>query len=238
MIPVIGLTTYREPVDRPGWHGQVCDLVPHDYSRALERVGAAVVLLPPATDAAVAAAATRRLDGLVVAGGADVNPARYGQRPGPEVTDWDDARDASELAHLAAADEAGLPVLGICRGMQLLAVAHGGVLHQHLPTMLRHDDHSGGQGTFSPIRVSPVAGTRLADVLSGADVTVSCHHHQGVAEHPGLVASAVAADGSLHAVEAPGDRFVVGVQWHPEAGDDLRLFEALVAAARDAAARR
>lgn len=230
-IPVIGITTTRERVDRAGWPGQQADLLTTRYARAVERAGGSPVLLPPAVSAASAAAATSRVDGIIIAGGIDVSPVRYGERPGPHVSEWDDARDASELAHLAAAEQCAIPVLGICRGMQLLSVFLGGRLHQHLPDVVFSTEHSGSPGSFSPVVVRSRPGTRMARIMDVPEALVMCHHHQGVAEHPGLVVGAVAVDGSVHALEAPGERFVLGVQWHPEIAFGHRVFTALVDAA-------
>lgn len=231
LIPVIGITTYREPADWRGWPNVPADLLPSEYARAVERAGGVAVLLPPvgSDDRAIAAAA--RIDGLILSGGADVNPARYGEQPHPTVTRWADDRDASELRYLAQADARELPTLGICRGMQLMAVARGGSLDQHLPDELGTEAHSGAASSYSQQQVAIEAGHRIS-ALVGEQVRVQCHHHQGVHEHPGFVATATSDDGALHAMEAPGDRFVVGVQWHPEAGADLGLFTGLIEAAR------
>ncbi|MFK4791071.1 gamma-glutamyl-gamma-aminobutyrate hydrolase family protein [Microbacterium sp. ZW T5_56] len=230
-IPVIGITTYRQSATWGTWPGVDADLLPAAYARAVEEAGGAPVLLPPVADAAMAAAVADRLDGIIVAGGADVSPSRYGQEPDPAVTVWYDDRDASELAYLAAADADELPVLGICRGMQLMAVAAGGTLIQHLPDAGGDEVHSGGDGVYGHVAVNVAHGTRIAQIL-GERAEVECHHHQGVGEHPGYVVTARGADGIAHAMERPGDRFVVGVQWHPEEGADRELFAALVAAAR------
>jgi putative glutamine amidotransferase len=170
-----------------------------------------------------------RLDGLLIAGGADINPARYGQAPDPHVTRWYDDRDAWELALLAAADAVSLPVLGICRGMQLMAVAAGGSLIQHLPHVVGHGRHSGGD-RYEPMPVEIDEGHRISELL-GPYLVAPCHHHQAVAEHPGYVATAHDADGVLQAMEAEGEAFRIGVQWHPETTDDARLFIGFVAAA-------
>lgn len=235
LIPVIGITTYRQNADWRGWPNVLADLLPAEYAQAVEQAGAVAVMLPPVATAAHAAAAAARLDGLILAGGADINPARYGEEPVPEVTVWMDDRDASELFYIAAADEHDLPILGICRGMQMLAVARGGRLDQHIPALLGNESHSGGPSYYHDVDVTVPAGYRISDLLP-EQLSVDCHHHQGVAEHPGFVATATSADGYLHAMEEPGDRFVVAVQWHPEAGAERGLFRGLVAAAQDRAA--
>ncbi|MBO9625988.1 MAG: gamma-glutamyl-gamma-aminobutyrate hydrolase family protein [Microbacterium sp.] len=228
--PIIGITTYRQAADWGTWRQVVADLLPSDYARSVEKAGGIPVLVPPLADREAARAVLGRLDGLLIAGGADVNPARYGQEPDATVVRWYDDRDDSELWLLAEADGLRLPVLGICRGMQLMAVAAGGTLVQHLPDVVGHDRHTGGDNAYAPIPVVVEPGHRLSGLL-GDGVTSASHHHQAVAEHPGFVATARDADGVLQAMEAEGDRFEVGVQWHPETTDDVRVIEGLVEAA-------
>jgi len=172
-----------------------------------------------------------------VTGGPDVTPAAYGEEPAPHTRDSRPARDAWELALLEASEPTRLPVLGICRGMQLVAVHAGGVLDQHVPDLVHHDGHRPGASAFgtTPVEVAPES--RLASLV-GTRVDVPCHHHQSVQSHPGLVAVAHAADGLLEAVERPGEPFWLAVQWHPEQVTDAGLFAGLVAAARDRAAAR
>lgn len=226
--PVIGITTYRETARWGVWNCPAV-LVPADYVRQVSGAGAVPVLLPPiAGDVEV----LDRLDGLVVAGGADVDPARYGAdrspRTGPPAAD----RDEAELALLAAAVERDLPVLAVCRGLQLLTVLRGGTLVQHLPDVVGSDVHVPAPGTYgnNAVRVAP--GSRLAGLL-GTEAVWSCHHHQAVEVlGDGLTATAWAEDGTVEAAELEGARFVLGVQGHPEVGDDARLFAGLVDAAR------
>ena len=170
-------------------------------------------------------------------GGADVDPGRYGEDPHPRTASWRPDRDAWETALLDAADAAGLPVLGVCRGMQVMAVRAGGALDQHVPDLVDHEDHSPGADAFGEVAVTTVAGTRLAGLV-GDRLSVNCHHHQSVAAHPGFTASAYAADGTLEAMEAPGDRFCLAVQWHPETAADVGLLAGLVRAASEFAASR
>lgn len=231
MRPVVGISSYREPASWGQWQRVPADLLPQRYADAVSRGGGVPVLLPPYADASTAAAALERLDALVIAGGADVDPARYGQPPGPRTTGWRADRDASELALLDAAADRALPTLGVCRGMQVMAVHASGSLLQHVPDVTGHDRHSPGPDVYGPITVHTVDGTRVADLL-GPTLTVPCHHHQAVAEHPGLTAAAHAADGLLEAIEHPGRAFWLGVQWHPETSTDLRLFAGLVDAAQ------
>lgn len=230
MTPVIGLTTYREQAAWGVWH-QRADLLPAQYAGAVEAVGAVPLLLPPVAAAGAAEAVVARLHGLVVSGGADVDPDRYGAKPHPRTAGWRPDRDAWELALLDAADAAGLPVLGVCRGMQLMAVHAGGVLDQHTPDLVGHEEHSPGGDVFGTVRVATEPGSRLAGLVGGA-VTVSCHHHQSVRSAPGFRTVATAADGTLEAIEAGGERFCVGVQWHPETAADIGLLAGLVEAAR------
>jgi gamma-glutamyl-gamma-aminobutyrate hydrolase PuuD len=204
-------------------------LVPADYLRQVSGAGGVPVLLPPIPgDAEV----LDRLDALVLAGGADVDPARYGAdrspRTGPAAADRDDA----ELALLGAALQRDLPVLAVCRGLQLLTVLRGGTLVQHLPDVVGSDAHVPAPGTYGDNAVSIAPASRLAGLL-GTEATWACHHHQAVDRlGDGLTAVAWAQDGTVEAAELDGARFVVGVQGHPEVGDDARLFAGLIEAAR------
>ncbi len=228
--PLIGITTYREPATWRRWDGVDATLLPAAYTDAVRAGGGTPVLIPPLGIADQASLLVSRLDGLVISGGSDVNPSRYSAEPGPYTVGWRDDRDVSEMALLDAADDIELPVLGICRGMQLMAVTAGGSLLQHVPDAVGHDRHSPGPAAYGAVQVRPVPGSRLAGILGDA-VTVACHHHQAVADHPGFVGAATADDGLLEAMETPGNRFRLGVQWHPETQTDRRLFEALSEAA-------
>lgn len=235
--PVIGLTTYREDASWGVWR-QRADVLPTAYAAAVEATGGIPVLLPPVGQVGAADAVVARLDGLVISGGADVDPGRYDAAPHPRTAGWRPDRDAWESALLDAAEAAGLPVLGVCRGMQLMAVHAGGALHQHTPDLVDHEEHSPGGDRYGRIEVATRTGTRVS-ALVGDRLAVSCHHHQSVRTHPGFVAAAHADDGTLEAMEAPGDRFCVAVQWHPETAADVGLLTGLVrAAAEHAAARR
>ena len=230
--PVIGLTCYVEPASWGPWSAVPAGLLPAAYQRKIDESGGVALLVPPSADSdrGWAEQVLSRLDGLVLAGGVDVEPSRYGAQPHATVQAARPDRDAAELALAEAAAARDLPVLGICRGMQVLAVAAGGTLEQHVPDRVGHHGHSpaGDQYGERDVRIQP--GTRLADVL-GDDVRVPCHHHQAVATHPGYAATAWdRADGTLEAMEAPTARWRLAVQWHPEVSDDLRLFRALVAA--------
>ncbi|MBM9466508.1 gamma-glutamyl-gamma-aminobutyrate hydrolase family protein [Nakamurella leprariae] len=232
--PVIGISTYRTHATWSRWQGVEAAVLPAAYVDAVTAGGGTAVLIPPLHPADSAGALLSRLDGLVLAGGSDVNPSRYGRIAHPATHGWHDDRDVSELALLDAAADLDRPVLAICRGMQLLAVHAGGHLHQHVPDVVGHPGHRPENSSYGPVTIRIEPESRLAGILSPPPVTVPCHHHQAVADHPRHRATAWAADGLPEALELPGDRFVVGVQWHPEVSDDRRLFAALVAAARSA----
>ena len=227
--PLIGLTTYREEAAWGVWQ-QRADVLPTQYAAAVEATGGVPVLLPPVEQLGAAEAVVARLDGLVISGGADVDPAAYGESPHPRTAGWRPDRDAWERALLDAAEATGLPVLGVCRGMQVMAVHAGGSLEQHTPDRVGHEQHSPGGDEFGEVEVTTEAGTRVA-ALVGDRLSVNCHHHQSVERHPGFVAAAHAADGTLEAMEQQGDRFCVGVQWHPETAADVGLLAGLVRAA-------
>jgi gamma-glutamyl-gamma-aminobutyrate hydrolase PuuD len=229
MAPIIGVTTLVDQVKWGVWDRKVA-LLTMTYIDAISRAGGVPVLLPPNDFGA--SEVVERLDGLILSGGADIDPARFGQEAHPRTVIVAD-RDAWEFAVLSAALERDLPVLAICRGIQVLNVAVGGSLHQHLPEVLGHQDHLHTPGTFGSTKVRLEKGCRLERLL-GDRVTVPCHHHQGIDQlGAGLVAVGWADDGMVEAAELVDRRFVVGVQWHPEQDQgDLRLFEALVEEAR------
>ena len=228
--PLIGITTYRENAAWGAWNGVDAVLVPADYVDSVREGGGTPLLIPPLGPGDDAAEIMHRLDGLVLAGGADVNPSRYSEEPDPATTSWRDDRDVSEMALLNAADDLGLPVLGICRGMQVMAVTAGGALLQHVPSVTGNDGHSPGADEYGATEVRTASGSQLARIL-GDTFTVACHHHQSVADHPGYVGVAHSADGVLEAIESPGPRFRMAVQWHPETHVERTLFGAFVAAA-------
>jgi putative glutamine amidotransferase len=234
--PIIGLTTYREDAAWGVWH-QRADVLPTQYAASVEATGGVPVLLPPVGQVGAADAVVARLDGLVISGGADVDPAAYGATPHPRTTAWRPDRDAWERALLDAAEAAGLPVLGVCRGMQVMAAHAGGRLVQHLPDIVGDDRHSPGGDEFGAVEVTTESGTRVA-ALVGDRLSVNCHHHQSVEDHPGYVAAAYAGDGTLEAMEQPGERFCLAVQWHPETAADVGLLAGLVRAAATRVADR
>ncbi|BCP00889.1 gamma-glutamyl-gamma-aminobutyrate hydrolase family protein [Mycobacterium intracellulare] len=236
--PVVGLTTYLERVQTGIWDIPA-GYLPTDYFEGVIQAGGIAVLLPPQpADAEVVGAVLDGVHALVITGGYDLDPASYGQQPHPTTDEPRTDRDAWEFALLRAALDRGLPVLGICRGAQVLNVALGGTLHQHLPDVLGHCGHRAGDGVFTRVPVRTVAGTRAA-ALVGETVDAPCYHHQAINRvGDGLVVSATDPDGVVEALELPGDRFVLGVQWHPEQSlEDLRLFAAIVDAARAYAGR-
>ncbi|WP_374969989.1 gamma-glutamyl-gamma-aminobutyrate hydrolase family protein [Terrabacter sp. BE26] len=230
--PVIGITAYVERASWGHWVDVPGALVPHRYVRQVEDAGAIAVVVPPRPDADddTALEIVERLDGVVLAGGVDVAPELYADERHASVQASRPDRDSTELAIARATAEADLPVLGICRGMQVMAVAAGGRLEQHLPDRVGHEEHSPGPATYGSHPVHMVAGTRLAAIL-GEEVDVPSYHHQSVLSHPGYEPSAWAPDGTLEAMEDPTAFFRLAVQWHPEVGTDPRLFRALVEAA-------
>ena len=237
MTVAIGVSTYLEPVAMGLWN-RPASMLPRVYSDSLIAAGAAVVTLPPQPPNADAVARVlNSVDGVILTGGKDVDAALYSQQPHPENDAPRPDRDAWEIALVRAAIERDLPVFGICRGMQILNVALGGTLIQHLPDVIGSNRYSYGDATFADNPVITVPGTRVAGIL-GEALTVKSYHHQAldrVAE--GLTISAYGDDGIVQAVDIDGMTFGLAVQWHPEESpNDLRLFEALVAAAEKARA--
>ena len=228
--PLVGITTYVTLASFGPWNLESA-LVPWDYVRAVERAGGRALLVPPSEGSGPEV--LDALDGLVFSGGSDLDPVLYGQEAHPETTGIVPIRDSAELSLLRAALERDLPVLAVCRGSQLLNIALGGDLVQHLPDVVGHDGHREVPGRFADHEVEIEAGSRLAGVL-GEGTEVKSHHHQGFARlGEGLEPVARDRDGSVEALEAPGRRFTLGVLWHPEAGEDARLFEALVSEAAE-----
>jgi putative glutamine amidotransferase len=229
-MTVIGLTTYREPATMLVWQREFA-MLHASYIAATQRAGAVAVLLPP--QAAGAEEVLDRLDALVLTGGADVDPVRYGQVPGERTSAPRVERDAWETALARVALERDLPLLAVCRGMQIINVALGGSLHQHLPAVTGHEGHQPAPGVFGAVEVSIEPGTATAKLI-GSRVRVSCHHHQALARlAPGLTVTGRAGDGTVEAVEVSGQAFAIGVQWHPEEdSQDVRLFAALAEAGR------
>jgi putative glutamine amidotransferase len=238
--PVIGMTTYLQQAQTGVWDVNA-SFLPAIYIEGVNRGGGTVVLLPPQPDGdQVAERVLDGLDGLVITGGRDVDPTAYGQPRHASTDEPVGNRDQWEFTLVRAALRRGLPLLGICRGAQVLNVALGGTLHQNLPDVLGHTRHQQGNAVFSTSSVQTVPDTRLA-ALIGDHSDAQCYHHQAIDRlGDGLVASARdTTDGVIEAVELPGDPFVLAVQWHPEERlDDIRLFSGLVEAARSYATER
>jgi len=219
--PLIGITSYAEEASWGHWTLPAA-LVPLSYVRSVELAGGRPIVVPPADEGVDET--LDALDGLILSGGADLDPAAE--------------RDRGELALLTGALERDLPVLAICRGMQLLNVAKGGNLHQHLPDVVGHEGHRETLGAFSEHAVRIAPGSRAAGIL-GEEARIKSTHHQAPDRiGDGLEPVGWAEDGTVEALERPGGAFAVGVLWHPEAGEDRRLFEALVEEARTYRAAR
>jgi putative glutamine amidotransferase len=222
--PVIGLTTYAEEA-RFGLQDTFAAVLPLAYVHAVHVSGGrAVLITPDDPDVDI----LDRIDGIVFAGGSDVDPALYGEAPHP-TTSVKPERDKAEMLLVKAALERDLPTLGICRGLQLMTVAMGGRLHQHLPDVLGHTGHRPTSGPkFGQHLVRLVSGT-LSHKILGDEVTVNSFHHQGIADPGRLMPTGWCPDDELiEAAEDPTRTFAVGVQWHPEDTSDFRVFEALI----------
>jgi putative glutamine amidotransferase len=227
--PVIGITAYAEQARWGVWEAPAA-LIPLSYVSAIERAGGRPLLVPPSEDGIEETLAV--LDGLLFSGGSDVDPNAYGAEPHPETNGVRPERDQAELALLEAALARDMPVLAVCRGSQVLNVALGGDLVQHLPEVVGHERHKHTPGVFADHDVEVLPGTRLR-ALVGDRAPVKSHHHQGYGRlGQGLREAARAEDGTVEALEDPERRFALGVLWHPEEGEDAALFEALVEEAR------
>ncbi|GHE48569.1 gamma-glutamyl-gamma-aminobutyrate hydrolase [Streptomyces longispororuber] len=223
--PLIGISTYWEADARWGaWRGRRAALLPAGYPELVQAAGGVAVILPP-DGPCHAPSALARLDGLILSGGPDVEPARYGAVPDPRTGPPATHRDAWELALIHVALALRVPLLGICRGMQLINVALGGTLLQHV------EGHGSAPGVFGCHRVTPVPGTRCAELMP-APTDVPTYHHQAV-DRLGrrLLPSAYAADGVVEAIELPADAgWVLGVQWHPEVANGFQLIKGFLRA--------
>lgn len=235
--PAIGICT---PLERARWGAWDLDafLLPRNYVDAVHRAGGMALLLTP--DPVLTADPDEildRIDGLMLAGGADIDPAAYGAEAHPLTIGSVPERDAFEIALVRRAIERDMPFLGICRGMQVMNVARGGSLHQHLPEVVGHEEHRRVLGSFEgadhDVRLAP--GSIAARAAGEEHHGTKSHHHQAVDRvGDGLAVTGWAEmDELTEALEVPGNRFALGVQWHPEADERSRLIAALVQEARD-----
>lgn len=225
--PVIGVTSYGVKAAWGVWNTDAV-VLPDAYVSALTGAGAVPLVIPVGSEAS---ALLDRLDGLVLVGGPDLDPALYGAAPHSLAQPPSQVRDKTELELARRAGEMDLPLLAICRGLQVLNVARGGTLVQHLPEIVGHEGHSPGPGHYGRTHVHVVEDSRLRTIVSRTDLDVDCYHHQAIAQlGEGLRVVARADDGTIEAVEDPAARFCVAVQWHPEVGRDPSLFDAFVAA--------
>jgi putative glutamine amidotransferase len=227
--PVIGITTYLTLARFGVWEDDAA-LIPAAYVQAVEAAGGRALLVPPSMEGIEET--LDALDGLLFSGGSDLDPELYGQEAHSETDGVVPERDRAEIALLQAALERDMPVLAVCRGSQVLNVARGGDLVQHLPEVVGDEKHKHTPGVFADHDVDLVSGTRVQQIL-GDHAPVKSHHHQGYGQlGEGLREAARADDGTIEALEDPSRRFALGVLWHPEAGEDFALFEALVEEAR------
>jgi putative glutamine amidotransferase len=228
--PVIGLSCYLEPAQWGAWELPAA-LIPQWYLDLFHAAGATVVLLPPGQGPE----ALDRLDGLAMVGGADIDASHYGEDPHATADVPRESRDASELRLYQRARDLEMPVLGICRGLQIMAVAHGGSLIQHLPDVPDSIVHRERPGAFVEHEASFVPGSLAATIFGTDPMVVNSSHHQAVGSCGDLVASGWAPDGTIETCEDPASDFCLGVQWHPEHPDrreaDLPMVQAFVAAA-------
>jgi putative glutamine amidotransferase len=234
--PVVGICSTLERAKYGVWDRRAA-LLPYEYITAIQRAGALALMIPP--DPRLVDDPDEALDvidGLILAGGSDIDPSCYGAKPHKKTRHTVPERDRAEIALARAAMQRNMPVLGICRGMQLLNVALGGTLHQHLPDIVGHEDHRRHPGSFEgadhDVRFEP--GSLAAQAAGEVLHLTKSHHHQGIDElGEGLVITGYSTlDDLPEAVEAPGYRFVLGVQWHPEADERSRVVGAVVEQAR------
>lgn len=229
MRPIVGITAYAEQARWGVWDAPAA-LIPLSYVRAIEAAGGRALLVPPSLEGLEETLDV--LDGLLFSGGSDLDPDTYGAEAHPETNGVRPERDRAELALLEGALARDMPVLAVCRGSQVLNVARGGDLVQHLPEVVGHEQHKHTPGVFADHDVDVLPGTKLHGLV-GEHAPVKSHHHQGYGRiGEGLREAARADDGTVEAIEDPARRFALGVLWHPEEGEDAALFEGLVAEAR------
>jgi len=234
--PLIGLTTYAESARHGAWE-EYAALLPMTYVTSVIRSGGCPVLLPPSPTGSATVLAV--LDGLIITGGPDVDPNLYGAEPHAETDTPRLERDTWEIALCQLALSEDIPLLAICRGLQILNVALGGTLHQHLPDVTGTDGHREVVGQMSTTRIQLDPESSCGSIL-GSETWGLCHHHQAIDRlAPGMQAVGFAADGTVEAAELRGYEFALGVQWHPEdSPEDDRLFRSLIAAAAKYRAKR
>jgi len=234
--PLVGITSYRQDATTGVWSGEFAQ-VPSEYLRGIEQSGAIAVLVhPQPLDSEGASRIVAGLDGLMLCGGRDIDPTRYGAIAKDTTETPDQLRDETEHLLLGAALQAGVPIFGICRGAQMLNVHRGGTLHQHVPDVVGDNRYQRGNAEFTMMPVSIHPDTLLADIYGGEPVVdnAAMYHHQAIDQvGAGLVVSATSPDGLIEAIELVDYPFGLAVQWHPERTlEDLRLFEAFIHAAK------
>ena len=226
--PIIGVTTsinlrdYETPE-------QAVVMLPANYPNAIRKAGGIPVLLTEGDDVVTL---LDRLDGIIIAGGRDIDPARYGEEPNEKTTNLRPEQDSWEASLITSAIERDLPMLCVCRGHQLLSIERGGSLHQHLPETPGHENHGATAGDWSDHPVQIKESSLLASVI-GTETMANSGHHQGVADAGDLTVVARTDDGLIEAVELPGASFLLSMQWHPEMIDQTKVFDALIEAARE-----
>jgi putative glutamine amidotransferase len=229
--PLIGISAAVEPASFGPWVDEPAVLLPLSYARAVQAAGGIASLLPPDQGAVESPGELLdRFDALILGGGADVDPGSYGAEPGPQTGPTNPARDKFEMALARRALERDLPVLGVCRGAQILNVATGGTLEQHLPARLGHEEHRPVPGQWSEHEVRLRPGSLAARAAGAGRLSVKTHHHQGLAGiGGGLAASGWADDGdTVEALESADHRFILWVLWHPEEATEDQVIPALV----------
>jgi putative glutamine amidotransferase len=226
--PIVGVSTSSACAAWDSWINTPATILPETYTTRIVEAGASPVLLFSGSNPDYI---VDLLDGIVLVGGPDVSPETYGAVPEASTQVPDHRRDSFEFALVVTATQRDLPLLAICRGLQVLNVVRGGTLHQHLPDVVDHERHSPGPGLYGETRVEFERGSTLARLLGTTTRIVDCYHHQGI-DHlgEGLVVAGRANDGAIEAIEDPSLRFMVGVQWHPEVRGDAALFRSFAEA--------
>ena len=228
MKPVIGVTCFCRDTVYGNWHRNAA-ILPSAYISMIDKAGGIPLIIPPAGDMTQI---LELIDGLVVSGGPDISPSAYGEEPGEMTIEFYPNQDKTEMELIGEAIARDMPFLGVCRGMQMMSVMHGGRLYQHLVTTPGHEGHGGFDGVETRHGVSAAEGSLLASLM-GTSIDANSTHHQGVADAGELTVTGVADhDGLIEAVERSDKRFCLGVQWHPERAGHEVLYSGLVEAAR------